>query len=89
MGQIRCLTVRVKPEHCDILLLFENLNASNLIDEIQKSLSAEYRDMNDVAEWCFHTDDHSPYPGDFGHCKIPGGRDKWLLDQASKVFGWQ
>lgn len=89
MSAVYCLTVKVKPEGFDLLLLFDGLTPQNLIDEIEKGLADEYRTLNSVSEWCFHTDDHNPFPGEFGHCKFPGERDKWLVDQASKVFGWQ
>jgi hypothetical protein len=88
-GALYCLTVKVRPEGCNILVLLEeDLQPNDLIDKIKESLRKEYRSMNAVTHWAFHWDNHNPLPGDFAACHCVE-RDDWIVNQAKKVFGWQ
>ena len=88
MSEGLCLSVITKNEGCVILVFIEDsLDPQKLLEKIDESLNNEYRKRNDVAKWCFHSDDHNPVPGDFIACRTCD-MDEWLLGQAATAFGW-
>lgn len=88
MAEAFCVTVKVNPEGCEILLMLEDrLDPESLISKIEESLKREYRGFNSVSHWCFHFDNQTPFPGMFLQCHTPG-LHAWIIEQAGKVFGW-
>lgn len=84
-----CVTVRVKPEGCEILILVEDaISPEELWAKIQNGLLAEYRYISDVTHWVFHGLDQAVVPGMFKHCTTPG-LEAWVLRQAAIAFGWE
>lgn len=84
-----CLTVTVRPERCQVMVFMEeDLCHDTLIGIIEKGLAAEWRDMNSVAEWCFHWGNQRVFPGDFKVCTSPS-LEAWIQKRAAEAFGWE
>lgn len=84
-----CVTVRVKPEGCEIMVLLENqLSLNDVITKIEEGLESEYRRMNDVTAWCFHWDNQRVTPGMLKSCNRVR-LERWLRGQAAVAFSWE